>query len=78
MRVSLMISSIPGSTDVLVSFGIWVSPCHFGGGGSNPNYAILFEWGCSSTAEQLLATQEISVQIRSAPYPLVAILLAII
>lgn len=56
MRVILMVSSIPGSIDVLVSFGIWVSPCHFGGGGSNPNYAILFEWGCSSTAEQLLVT----------------------
>jgi hypothetical protein len=36
MRSVLMVSAIPGSADILVAIGIWVAPCHFGGGGSSP------------------------------------------
>lgn len=35
MRTVLMFSKDSGGDD-LIAIGVWLSPCHFGGGGSTP------------------------------------------
>ncbi len=37
MRLVLMISLIPAGNLTVVTTGVWLAPCHFGGGGSTPN-----------------------------------------
>jgi hypothetical protein len=37
MRLVLMVSMIPASgNETVVLTGVWLAPCHFGGGGSTP------------------------------------------
>lgn len=44
MRTILMVSKDPGG-DLLIAVGVWLAPCHFGGGGSTPKSG-LSRWGC--------------------------------
>ena len=41
MRIVLMVSKISAGNSYVVLTGVWLAPCHYGGGGSTPSSCAL-------------------------------------
>lgn len=65
MRWTLSVVQVPASNDVLLLVGIYLNPCHFGGGGSllflqRSNNTIILTW-LTGGAPQICSTLSLTL-----------------